>query len=72
MGRSRRIEVDDAVETERTQVGDAQRDDPGNVAQRAAPFVAVRRRIRQLTAADAVEDDQEDAWKGSQACWVEK
>jgi hypothetical protein len=70
--RIHRIDIDDAIQTERAQIRDPQRNMTRDVAERVAPFIAVRRRIRQLAAADAVEDDQENAGKGCQACWGEK
>ena len=59
-------EIDDPAKAERTQMRDAQSDLAGNIAQRVAALIAVDRRVRQLTAADAVEDDQHYAWKRSQ------
>ena len=51
---------------------DAQSNVAGNIAQRVAALIAVNRRVRQLAAADAIENDQEDTGKGSQACWAGK
>ena len=45
---------------------DAQSNVAGNIAQRVAALIAVNRRVRQLTAADAVEHDQYNARKRSQ------
>ena len=44
----------------------AKRNLPGDVAESVAALIAVGRRVRQLTAADAVEHDQNDARKRSQ------
>jgi hypothetical protein len=38
----------------------------GDIAQRVAALIAVNRRVRQLTAADAVEHDQHNARERSQ------
>jgi hypothetical protein len=65
------IEADDAIEAERAQVWNAQADRAGNVAERVAAFVAIVGGIRQLAAADAVEDDQDDARERCQG-WGEK
>jgi hypothetical protein len=53
-------------------MGNPQRDVARNVAERVASLISVRGRIGQFAAADAVEDDQENAWECSQACGVEK
>jgi hypothetical protein len=53
--------VDDAVESEATQLRYAQADGARDVAKSVAARVAVGRGIRQLAAADAVEHDQDDA-----------
>jgi hypothetical protein len=39
------------------------------IAERVAPLIAVRSGIRQLAAADAVENDQEDAPKSAFRNW---
>ena len=70
--RTRRINRGDPSETKRSQVRNLQGHVAGDVAEGVAPLVAVRRGIRQFAAADAVQDDQENAGEGSQACWGEK
>ena len=68
---------DDAVETEATQVGNAERNRRGDVAEGVAALIAVRGRVRQLADADAVEHDQDDAVRArggvlNQASWSRK
>jgi hypothetical protein len=63
-----RIEIDHTAEPKRAEIRDPQRHGTGNVRERVAPFVAVRGGVRQLTAANAVEHDQEDTREGSQEC----
>jgi hypothetical protein len=43
-----------------------QRNLTSDVAEGVAALIAVRGGVRQLAAADAIEHDQDDAWKGSQ------
>jgi len=53
-------------EPERAKIRNSKRDLAGDVTERVAALIAVGLGVRQLTAADAVEHDQNDTWKRSQ------
>ena len=57
---------DDAAEPERAKIRNSKRDLAGDVTERVAALIAVGLGVRQLTAADAVEHDQDDTGKRSQ------
>jgi len=63
------IQIHDPSEPQPSQMGNAQLHLPREIAERVAPLVAVRSSIRQLAAADAVENDQEDAPKSAFRNW---
>jgi hypothetical protein len=61
-----RAQMDEAIQTQRPQRRDCQRESPGDVPQRIAALVAVRRGVGQLANPHAVEDDDDGAaeWRG--------
>ena len=61
-GRSRR-QRHEAVESERSQRRDFQRNAPRDVADGVASLIAVRRSVGQLADADTVHDDDDDAFE---------
>jgi hypothetical protein len=54
-------EIDEAIQTERPQRRDCQRNAPGDVPQRIAALVAIGRGVGQLANPHAVEDDNDGA-----------
>src|SRR5262249_32121890 len=58
------VDVRDARQAERSQVGQLERHAPREIADGVAAAVAVRVRVRELADADAVEDRENDSgWK---------
>ena len=66
IARVRAPEIDNATKAKGTQMRDAKRDAFCDIRESVAAGIAGGRRVGQLTAADTVEDDQDDARKGSQ------
>ncbi len=60
------VDKRDAPEAETAECREAQANMPGNVTERVAPGVAVRRGVGQFANADAVENDQDDACRRGQ------
>jgi len=58
--------IDDASQTERAEIRNSKSDLARDVAEGVAALIAVDCGVRQLTAADAVEDDQNDTREGCQ------
>jgi hypothetical protein len=59
-------QIGDTVEPERAEVWNAKGNPPVNVAESVTALIAVACGVWQLTTADAVEDDQNDAREDSQ------